>query len=81
MVVYDSKLRFPPLSVRWRVGHDYLLVLLFAATRRQLALRPNQRGLASKPTPYCFFFIRAGQTIVYVIILYDSIKTKQKSTG
>ena len=44
MVVYDSKRRVSPLSTRWRVGHDYFLVLLFAATRKTSMLQTNQQG-------------------------------------
>ena len=57
------------------VGHD--LVLVFAAMRRQLALRAPW---ASWP-PCCLFIeIPVRQSIVYGIISYDSIETKRNCT-
>ena len=44
MIDYDLKHRVRPFPARWWVGHDYFLVLVFAATPRQLALPTNQRG-------------------------------------
>ena len=38
---------FRPFPAKWRVGQDYFLVLVFAATRSELALRsgcPNRNG-------------------------------------
>ena len=33
-----------PFPARWLVGHDYLLVLVFAATCKDSALPTNQQG-------------------------------------
>ena len=38
-VLAITKLRVPPLNNRWRVGGDSFLVLVFAATCREMALQ------------------------------------------
>ena len=37
--VWFSEVRFCPFLARWRVGIDSFLVLVFAATRSEMALR------------------------------------------
>ena len=61
-----------------RVGH--VLVLVFAATRRHLALLAAR--IIERASRHVVFFreIPVHQTIVYGIISHDSIETKQKST-
>ena len=71
-------LLFPPFHARWWVGH--VLVLVFAAMRRHLALLVSP--LEGKPAAMLllFFGIRVCKSTVYGLISHDSIKTKQEST-
>ena len=58
-------------------GHD--LVLVFAATRRHLALRAAWVG--ERAVRHVAFFQNViCKSIVYGLILHDSIKTKRIST-
>ena len=58
------KRRVRPFPARWRVGH--VLVLVFAATRRHLALRAA-RVIEHAGRHVEFRFVRFGQTIIYAI--------------
>ena len=57
------KLPFPPFPARWRVGHDYFLILVFAAMRSSLALRPvlfDPKRKMAKLLKYIEYFAKTG---------------------
>ena len=64
-----AMLSFSPFAARWRVGHDYFLVLAFATTRRHLALRAPR--LASMPDAMFFLckfeFVKPSYTVCHSI--------------
>ena len=60
MIVYDSKRRVCPFPARCRVVHDYFLVLVFAATRKDSALRTNQQGADAMLVFLNVFFLNSS---------------------
>ena len=60
----SSERHFRPLTARWRVGH--VLVLVFAATRRHLALRAARVIEHAASAMLLFFemrFVKASYTV------------------
>ena len=53
-------LLFSPFPARWRVCHNYFLVLVFAASRRQLALRSGQARVGEQADAMLFFLYLHG---------------------